>query len=153
MATYQRGFQLGILPERKIDRRAVAIGYTFMVLLTLLLINVGILFPDRIQFKQYRVTSLIPLPSLRPEPEPIKVKPEVKARLLPPAPVFDQPKLVVPHEVHRAAPEPVEAPKVVMNQFAAPQLKMAAGGARPQLLHTGDFAGSSVTPTVNASAQ
>jgi TonB family protein len=153
MATYQRGFQLGILPERKIDRRAVATGYTFMVLLTLLLINVGILFPDRIQFKQYRVTSLIPLPSLRPEPEPIKVKPEVKARLLPPAPVFDQPKLVVPHEVHRAAPEPVEAPKVVMNQFAAPQLKMAAGGARPQLLHTGDFAGSSVTPTVNASAQ
>lgn len=153
MATYQRGFQLGILPERKIDRRALATGYTFMVLLALLLINVGLLFPDRIQFKQYRVTALIPLPSLRPEPEPIKVKPEVKPKLLPPAPVFDQPKLVVPHEVHRAAPEPVEAPKVVMNQFAAPQLKMTAGGARPQLLHTGDFAGSSVTPTVNAAVQ
>src|SRR5271169_345880 len=153
MATYQRGFKLGILPERKIDRRALATGYTFMVLLTLLLINVGLLFPDRIQFKQYRVTSLIPLPSLRPEPEAIKVKPVVKPKLLPPAPVFDQPKLVVPHEVHRAAHEPVEAPKVVMNQFAAPQLKMAAGGARPQLLHTGDFAGSSVAPTVNAAVQ
>jgi TonB family protein len=86
----------------------------------------------------------------------VKVKPlEVKAKLLPPAPVFDQPRLVVPHEVHRATePEPVEAPKVVVNQFAAPQIKMVtAGGARPQLLHTGDFAGSSVAPTVNAAVQ
>jgi len=154
MATYQRGFQLGILPERKIDKRAVATGYTFLVLVTLLLINVGLLFPDRIQFKQYRVTSLIPLPSLRPEPEPVKVKPVVKPKLLPPAPVFERPKLIVPREVHRApAPEQVEAPKVVMNQFAAPQLKLTAGGARPQLLHTGDFAGSSVAPTVNAAVE
>ena len=154
MATFQRGFQLGILPERKIDRRAVATGYTVIVLLALILINVGLLFPDRIQLKEYRVTALIPLPSMRPEPEPIKVKPVVKAKLLPPAPVFEQPKLIVPHEVHRApAPEIVEAPKVVVNQFAAPQLKMTAGGARPQLLHTGEFSGSSVTPTVNAAVQ
>jgi TonB family protein len=155
MATSQE-FQLGILPERKIDRRAVAIGYSVIASLFLILINVGLLFPDRIQLKQYHVTSLIPLPSMRPEPVPVKVKPlEVKAKLLPPAPVFDQPRLVVPHEVHRATePEPVEAPKVVVNQFAAPQLKMvAAGGARPHLLHTGDFAGSSVAPTVNAAVQ
>jgi TonB family protein len=156
MATYQHGFQLGILPERKIDKRALVASYTFMVVVLLLLINLGILFPDRISLKQYRVTELIPMPSLRPEPEPIKVvKPLVKPKLLPPAPVFEQPKLVVPHEVHRApAPEPVEAPKVVvMNQFTAPQLKMTAGGARPQLLHTGDFAGSSVAPTVNVAVQ
>jgi TonB family protein len=155
MATSQE-FQLGILPERKIDRRAVAIGYSVIALLFLILINVGLLFPERIQLKQYHVTSLIPLPSMRPEPEPVKVKPiEVRAKLLPPAPVFDQPRLVVPHEVHRAPePEPVEAPKVVVNQFAAPQLKMVtAGGARPQLLHTGDFSGSSVAPTVNAAVQ
>jgi TonB family protein len=156
MATSPQEFQLGILPERKIDRRAIAIGYSVIALLFLILINVGLLFPERIQLKQYHVTSLIPLPSMRPEPEPVKVKPlEVKAKLLPPAPVFEQPKLMVPHEVHRAPePEPVEAPKVVVNQFAAPQLKMvAAGGARPQLLHTGDFAGSSVAPTVNAAVQ
>jgi TonB family protein len=156
MATYHRGFQLGILPERKIDRRALITSYTLMVVLTLILINLGVIFPDRIQLKQYHLTSLIPMPALRPEPEPIKVvKPVVKAKLLPPAPVFDRPKLVVPHEVRRTtpAPEPVEAPKVVMNQFAAPQLKMTAGGARPQLLHTGDFAGSSVIPTVNAAVQ
>jgi TonB family protein len=154
MATYQRGFQLGILPERKIDRRALITSYAIMVLLTLLLINVGILFPDRIPFKEYHVTSLIPMPALRPEPEPIKeVKPEVKPKLLPKAPVFDRPRLIVPREVRKAAPEPVEAPKVVINQFAAPQIKMTAGGARPQLLHTGDFQGSSVAPTVNAAVE
>jgi TonB family protein len=154
MATYQRGFQLGILPERKIDRRALITSYAIMILLTLILINVGILFPDRIPFKEYHVTSLIPMPALRPEPEPIKeVKPEVKPKLLPKAPVFDRPKLIVPREVRHSAPEPVEAPKVVINQFAAPQIKMTAGGARPQLLHTGDFQGSSVAPTVNAAVE
>jgi TonB family protein len=156
MATYQSSFKLGILPERKIDRRALVASYTFMVIMLLLLINIGLLFPDRISMKQYRVTELIPLPSLRPEPEPIKVaKPEIKVKLLPPAPVFEQPKLIVPREVrHTPAAEPVEAPKVVVNTFAAPQLKMAAaGGARPQLLHTGDFGGSSVAPTVNVAVQ
>ncbi len=155
MATYQRGFQLGILPERKIDKRALAASYAFMVLALLFLINVGLLFPDRIQLKAYRVTELIPLPSLRPEPEPIKVvKPEVKPKLLPPAPVFEQPKLIVPREVRREpVPRPVEAPKVVVNTFAPPQIKMVSGGARPQLLHTGDFAGSSVAPTVNAAVE
>jgi TonB family protein len=155
MATSQPGFQLGILPERKIDRRAVAAGYTFLVVVLLLLINVGLLFPDRIQLKQYRVTSLIPLPALKPEHnEPVKVKPTLKAKLHPPAPVFDQPKLVVPREVHHVvAPQPVEAPKVVMNQFAPPQLKITAAASRPLLLHTGDFAGSSVAPTVVAPIQ
>jgi len=152
MATSQRGFQLGILPERKIDKRALAASYAFMVLVTFLLVNLGLVFPDRLQLKAYRVTELIPLPAMRPEPAPVKVKP-LKTKLLPPAPVFEQPKLVVPHEVRRTAPEPVEAPKVVINTFAAPQIKMTAGGARPQLLHTGDFAGSSVAPTVNAAVQ
>jgi len=41
----------------------------------------------------------------------------------------------------------------VINTFAAPQIKMTAGGARPQLLHTGDFSGSSVAPTVNVAVQ
>ncbi len=147
----QQNFQLGILPERKIDKRALGASYTIMVLLLLLLVNLGVLFPDRLQLKQYRVTELIPLPSLRQEHNaPIKVKPAVKVKLLPPAPVFEAPKLIVPREVrHTPVPEPVvEAPKVVINTFAAPQIKMAS--ARPQLLHTGDFSGSSVAPTVKA---
>jgi TonB family protein len=153
MTTSQPGFQLGILPERKIDRRALATSYGFVVLVTLFLINVGLLFPDHIQLKEYRVTALIPLPAMKPEPAPIKVKPLIKAKLLP-TPVFDQPKLVVPREIHHTlAPEVVEAPKVIVNQFATPQLKMASSVARPQLLHTGDFSGSSVTPTVKAAVQ
>jgi TonB family protein len=93
---------------------------------------------------------------LRPEPEPIKVvKPEVHPKLLPAVklPVFEQPKLIVPREVRREAPKPVEAPQVVVNQFKAPELKVAAGGARPQLVHTGDFGGSSQKPTVNAAVE
>ena len=153
MAMPEQSFQLGILPERQIDKRALAASYAFLVLLTLLLINLGLLFPDRIQLKAYRVTELIPLPAMRPERMRVKVKP-LKTKLLPPAPVFDRPKLVVPHEVHRApTPEAIEAPKVVINTFASPQIKMTAGGARPQLLHTGDFSGSSVAPTVNVAVQ
>jgi len=96
------------------------------------------------------------MPSLRPEPEPIKVvKPEIHPKLLPAVklPVFEQPKLIVPREVRREAPKPVEAPQVVVNQFKAPELKIAAGGARPQLVHTGDFGGSSQKPTVNAAVE
>jgi TonB family protein len=149
MGTSERGYQLGILPERKIDRRALATSYAIMVVLVLLLVNLGMIFPDRLTLKSYRVTELIPLPALKPEPAPIKVKPAVKVKLLPPMPVFEA-KLVVPHEVRAPKPQPVEAPKVVMNQFAAPELKVVA--ARPQLIHTGDF-GSSATPTVKAAVQ
>jgi TonB family protein len=151
MATPYRGFQLGLLPERKINKRALATSYGLVTLAVLLFINLSLLLPEKLQLTQYHVTELIPMPSLRPEPAPIKPKPAVKAKLLPKVklPVFEQPKLVVPREARRQAPQPVEAPKVVVNQFAAPQIKVA-GGARPQLLHTGEFGGSSQTPTVNA---
>ena len=150
MATPDRGFQLGLLPERKINKRALATSYGLVTLVLLLFINLSLLLPEKLQLTQYHVTELIPMPALRPEPAPIK-KPEIKAKLLPAVklPVFEQPKLVVPREVRRAAPQPVEAPKVVVNQFVAPVIKVS-GGARPQLVHTGDFGGSSQTPTVNA---
>lgn len=155
MATSSQAFRLGLLPERRIDRRAVATGYGFLLVVLLLLVNLGLIFPDHIQLKQYRVTALIPLPAMKPEAsEPTRPKPQPKVKVVPPAPVFEQPKLLVPQEVrHVKAPEPVEAPKVVMNQFAAPQLKITAENAQPKLLHTGDFAGSSVAPTVKAAVQ
>jgi TonB family protein len=154
MAPLERGFQLGLLPERKVNKRTMAIGYAVVVLFLLIIINIGLLLPGKIELRQYHVTELIPLPAMRPEPEPIK-RPLPTKKLLPAAkiPVFEKPKLVVPQEVRRAAQQPVEAPKVVVNQFAAPQLKLAVGGARPQLVHTGDFAGSSQTPTVNATVE
>ena len=152
MATAYGGFQLGLLPERKINKRALATSYSLVALVLLIVINLGYLLPEKLELRQYHVTELIPMPALRPEPVPIKVAPEVHPKLLPAVklPVFEQPKLVVPHEVRREAPQPIEAPKVVVNQFAAPQLKIAVGGARPQLVHTGDFGGSSQKPTVNA---
>ncbi len=156
MATAYRGFQLGLLPERKVNKRALATAYGIVALVLLIVINLGLILPEKLQLRQYHVTELIPMPSLRPEPEPIKVvKPEIHPKLLPAVklPVFEQPRLVVPREVRREAPKPVEAPQVVVNQFKAPELKMAAGGARPQLVHTGDFGGSSQKPTVNAAVE
>lgn len=156
MATAYRGFQLGLLPERKVNKRALATAYGIVALVLLIVINLGLILPEKMQIAQYHVTELIPMPSLRPEPEPIKVvKPEIHPKLLPAVklPVFEQPKLIVPHEVRREAPKPVEAPQVVVNQFKAPELKIAAGGARPQLVHTGDFGGSSQKPTVNAAVE
>ncbi len=154
MATAYRGFQLGLLPERKVNKRALATAYGIVALLLLIVINIGLILPEKIQFAGYRVTQMIPMPSLRPEPEPIKPPPPTK-KLLPAVklPVFETPKLVVPREVRREAPQPVEAPKVVVNQFKAPEIKMVSGGARPQLVHTGDFGGSSQVPTVNAAVQ
>jgi TonB family protein len=75
----------------------------------------------------------------------------VRAKLLPPDPVFQAPKLIVPHEVRAPKPQPqeIEPPKVAMNNFAPAVLK-ATSGARPVLIHTGEFQGSSATPTVNA---
>jgi len=158
MATAYRGFQLGLLPERKVNKRAVATAYGIVSLVLLIVINIGLIIPEKLQLTSYHVTELIPMPSLRPEPAPapVKVAPEVHPKLLPAVklPVFDTPKLVVPREVRREAPQPIEAPKVVVNQFKAPELKIAAGGARPQLVHTGDFnEGSSAKPTVNAAVE
>jgi TonB family protein len=145
------------LPERKINKRAVAAAYGLVALAVLIVINLELLVPERMQVRQYQVTELIPMPSLRPEPLPIKVAAAIKPKLLPAVklPVFEQPKLVMPKELKREIPQPVEAPKVVVNSFAPPQLKLTAGGARPQLIHTGEFnaTGSSQTPTVNAAIE
>lgn len=157
MSTAYGGFQLGLLPERKINKRAVATAYGLVALVLLILINVGLLMPEKLQLRQYHVTELIPMPSLRPEPEPVKVATQIKPKLLPAVklPVFEQPKLIMPKEVKHELPQPVEAPKVIVNNFTPPQLKLTAGGARPQLVHTGNFneTGSSQTPTVNAAIQ
>ena len=152
MPTYQRGFQLGLLPEKKWDWRTFATSYGILTALILLLIVVGIMTSDTLlPNMNYHVTELIPRPSLKPEPLP-KPKPlPVHAKLLPPDPVFKAPKLIVPHEIRAPKPQPqeVEPPKVTMNNFA-PAVLAKTTGARPVLIHTGDFAGSSVAPTVNA---
>ena len=157
MATAYSGFQLGLLPERKVNKRAIATAYGIVALVLLIVINLNLLVPEKLQLREYHVTELIPTPSLRPEPEPIKVANAIRPKLLPAVklPVLEQPKLVMPKELRHEIPQAVEPLKVVVNSFAPPQLKLTAGGARPQLIHTGDFNenGSSQTPTMNAAIQ
>lgn len=152
MAMPDREFQLGLLPQRKINKRALATSYGFVSLLLLIVLNIGLLLPEKMQLKDYHVTELIPLPAARPEHQEIK-RPRIKAKLVPPPPIFTAPKLIVPRVVVRhELPKPEEAPKVVVNQFVAPQLKMVSSGPRPQLVHTGDF-GSSAPATLKTAVQ
>ncbi len=151
------GFQLGLLPERKLNKRALAASYGLLIFLLIVMVNIGWIWPDSLNIaRQYHVTELIPMPSL--QPKPLKMKPPahtLKAKLLPKAPVFDAPKLTVPREIRTPRPpQPdVTAPKIEINHFTPAVVKQVTGGARPTLIvHTGEF-GSSATPTVNAPLQ
>src|SRR5215467_6150015 len=130
MGTAYRGPQFGLLPNKRISWQTLATSYGIELAFILLLVNIGLLFPEKLTVKtSYHLTA---------------------------APIAT-PRLVVPREVRvvqpRPEPEP-EAPKVVVNNFQAPQLKQISGGARPQLVHTGDFStGSSATPTLNVPVQ
>jgi TonB family protein len=151
MPAYDRSFQLGLLPEKKWNWRTFATSYGIVTALVLLLIFFGIISPDTLLMTPiYRITELIPRPALRPERLP-KPKPPLHAKLLPPDPAFQTPKLVVPQEIRAPKPQQqeMEPPKVTMNNFAPAVLKPVSG-ARPVLIHTGEFQGSSATPTVNA---
>jgi TonB family protein len=150
-------FQLGLLPERKLDRRALAGSYGLVTLMVILMLNIGLIWPDRLDLiRQYHVTELIPIPGLQPKPLKPKAPPRIlKAKLLPPAPVFEAPKLTVPREIRTPRPQHQEeaAPKIEVNNFTPTVLRQVTGGARPSLIvHTGEF-GSSATPTVNAPIQ
>jgi TonB family protein len=150
MPTHSRGFELGLLPEKPWNWRSFAAGYGTVTALILLMVVCGILMPDTLITAGYRVIELVPRPTLRPEKR-YKQRP-LHAQLLPAKPVFQTPKLIVPKEVRTLRPQPqeIEPPKVVMNNFAPAVLKVGASGARPVLINTGQFQGSSVKPTVNA---
>jgi TonB family protein len=154
MATYSRGFQLGLLPETKWNWRTFAASYGFITCLLLFFLLFGLIMPESLQLKRnFHVTELIPLPAMRPERTVHKPLP-IHAKLLPPAPVFQAPKLIVPREVRAPKPQQeIEPPKVALNNFAPAVLKAPVSGARPVLIHTGDFQGSSVKPSVNAPIQ
>ena len=44
-------FQLGILPERKLDRRALAAAYGLLILLIIVMINIGWIWPDSLNIR------------------------------------------------------------------------------------------------------
>src|SRR6266571_3076273 len=147
-------FQLGLLPERKLNWRAMASSYGLVILLILLLINLGLIWPDRLEFAQkYHVMEIIPVPGLRPKPLKMKTPRLLQAKLL--SATFPAPKLTVPRELRAPRPQlqQLEPPKVALNDFTPAVLKQVPGGARPSLIvHTGEF-GSSAAPTVNAPIQ
>ncbi len=144
--------ELGLLPDKKWDWRTFVASYGMLSCLVLFLLLFGIIFPDTLLINSnYHVTELVPRPPLRPERRPkLKVK-ALRAKLLPAVPVLRVPKLVVPHEVRakKEHPQEIEPPKVAMANFSAVTFKETSG-ARPVLIHTGGFEGSSVAPTVNA---
>jgi TonB family protein len=153
MARPADSLTLGLLPEQKLNRRAIAAAYSAVALAILLLINVGLIFPQRLQLVQYHISSWIPV-DLKPYKQPAARKQTV-AHKLPPAPVpITVARLTVPHEirVHEQAKAEIAAPKIETNtQFMPAVLKTS--GARPDLVvHTGEF-GSSATATVNAPIQ
>ena len=155
MPTVNREFKLGILPEKKYDWRTFAASYGFVTACAAFLCFFGIFMPDTIKVAwNYHVTEIIPRPALRPE-RIKKLAPKLQAKLLPRDPVFQTPKIIVPREVvtPKVKPQEVEPPKVALNNFMPAALKITPGGARPVLIHTGDFSGSAVKPTVNAPIQ
>src|SRR5437867_5115902 len=77
-----KDFQFGLLPERKLNWRAMASSYGFVILLILLLINLGLIWPDRLQIAQkYHVMEIIPVPGLRPKPLKMKTPDRKSTRL------------------------------------------------------------------------
>jgi TonB family protein len=152
MPTDDSSLELGLLPVKKWNWRTFVASYGFLTGLVLFLMLFGIIFPDTLLISSnYHVIELVPRPPLRPEKR-LKLKTKtLRAKLLPTVPLFRAPKLVVPREarLQKQHPEQIEPPKVAMANFTAVTLKETSG-ARPVLIHTGGFEGSSVTPTVNA---
>lgn len=139
---------LGLLPEHKTNWRSFASGYGTVIAIILLLINIGLLFPQRIQLIQFHPSNWIAVDLVPAKPEaPRKTLPH---KLLPPAQPVLNAKLIVPHDIRVQAPPEVAPPKV---SAPIPQLApniLKAAGARPDLVvHTGEF-GSSALSTVNA---
>lgn len=141
---------LGLLPEHKVNRRAMATSYTILVLLVLLLINLGLLLPDKIQLTRYHISSWIAVDLVPAKPEPPH-KQIVQKRLPPVPPTTTTARMTVPHELR--APKPAQPEIAPPKITTTPQFMPAGfktGGARPAMVvHTGEF-GSSAPVTVNA---
>jgi len=146
--------QFALLPEGKVDRRALAASYGSVLLLLFCLFMARTIWPEQLQIaKKLEAIELIPRPDLDPEPIKIKPQPVVHRRPLP-VPVSETPKLVVPREIRRPHPEQPEIapPKVALNNFAPPVLVPNSASAKmAKIVHTGEF-GSSATPTLKAAA-
>jgi TonB family protein len=147
-------FELGLLPERKIDWRTLVTSYGLITFLLLMALFARLLWPDQIQLQQrFTVTELIPIPDLRRKPVTPPILPRKTIAKLPPVEI-QTPKLVLP-TVARVRPKPVpkeiEPPKLEARISAPVLVKVSA--ARPaRLLYTGSF-GSSAVATLNTTVE
>ena len=147
-------FQLGLLPERKMDWRALVSSYGLVTFLLLLFLFQRLVWPDQLQlFQRYTVTEIIPRPPLRPEPvKPPPVQRRIVAKL-PPVEI-QTPKLVLPKIVRlqpKPVPKEIEPPKLEA-RFSAPVLVKVSAARPAKLLYTGSF-GSSAVATLNTAVE
>lgn len=149
-------FQLGLLPEKKINWRTLVTSYGLVCLLLLFLVSASFLWPDKIEFHQrFTLTEVIPTPEAEPQaPKPPPILPPKIIAKLPPVEVQETPKIVLP-KVVRVQPKPVprdvEPPKLEA-RFSSPVLMNVSTPRPAKLLYTGSF-GSSAVATLNASAE
>jgi TonB family protein len=149
-------FKLGLLPERKIDRRALAASYAFVAFAILCLLSVGLLFPEKLQLaRHYNAVELVPEAPAPPPPpkapKPVVIKKitrPVVAKLLPAEIVA--PKLIVPKDIRvkLKKPDPIEAPRLEA-KFNAPEIAPLPVALPKKPVQTGTF-GSSAPATVTA---
>lgn len=146
-------FQLGLLPERKMDWRALVTSYAVVAFLILFFLFQRLVWPDQLQFFQkYTVTEIIPTPALRPEPVKPPVVPRRIVAKLPPVEI-PTPKLVLPTIVRvqpKPVPKEIEPPKLA--GFSAPVLVKVSAARPAKLLYTGSFA-SSAAATLNTTVE
>ncbi len=149
---------LGLLPERKFNWWTLISSYGFEALLALVVINIGLIWPDTLQLRRsYYVTALIPIPNNQPKPAnliSIPKAPPLRVKALPRTPDKSS-KLTWPEVAHATRPraESVEVPSVMVNKFAGATLVQTAGTARmARIVRTGEFE-SAIAPTSAAPAQ
>src|SRR5204863_9189772 len=109
MVTPADSLTLGLLPEQKLNRRAIATAYTAVTLAIILLINLGLIFPQKLQLVQYHISSWIPV-DLKPYKQEAPRKQTVHKLLPAPSPLTIA-KLTVPPEIRlHEQPKPEVAP-------------------------------------------
>ena len=108
------GFQLGLLPERKLNKRALAASYGFLIFLLIVMVNIGWIWPDGLDIRrQYHVPELIPMPRLPPTAVNVQPRaPPVTGKLLAEAPVVATPNPHCPREDPSPRPHPPAAMRV-----------------------------------------
>jgi TonB family protein len=151
-------YEIVLLPERKIDRRFVAVGYGFLALVIAAMTFAPLVFTERLNLTNYysHVTELIPPAQLRPEPPPppVELKPIPAVKIEIPAPVLEEAsKIVLRRDALIQKPELEKAPEVVVKPMPAPEFKFAAVVPRaPRIVQAVDLGGSA-QPTLKPSVQ